>query len=809
MQPYQPNTGEYETDIFPIENLQELSANYVLFELIGLHDSDDDYDTNIQHIIKKLSYALKHPVTVIHRNGKPFLVVRDEAAVIASVPTEYLIKRDDMVYLRRIDESFPIDFVNYESVREIVMRFLQFDIQTQLNKLPTLWQPSAGDAFFSQDPHRVINGVAIYNGFFVRVVELPGGGLGFSIDVTKKYVSEAPLPVNLTRSDFDRLGGSRPHLIHQYGNQKYEFKAEQFSDLNATQFKFSRPEDGATVSLLDDIRSKFGRSMPPNVAKLPDNASVLIYKTNDNQERRVIAGLCYQVFDTEDPKVGKLHRQSILDPFYRRQFIRAAFHKYIKCIEFGSIKLAINPEPVTVTKRIFSSPDLLFGQDTLLTVSHKLEGAQVVTMRDLGRTRKALLTKKGFYTIATFQKQYFVVPLTVFNMYGNKDYFLAHLIDLVNTMHPSEAGWNPEVIVYDNRNKKDSVEVGFEILKKIKETVQEKKGGYALVMLPSNVERLKRQHDQLAALVVSECLSDHNLAAGIMHSETLDECFTYRSHNGQSTYQIKRELESKYRGYVFGVAVNQVLLNNERWPYVLHSPLNADLTIGIDVKKQIAGFTFVDKYSKNILTRFDKSGNRERLTASQMVKMLVANITLLKKHLGYAIEQIVIHRDGRIFQREKEGIQQAVQILKDKGIVATNCSVNILEIPKHSIVPFRLFEVTAKFDLKTERTDNGKVLNPQIGSYVLMNRREAFLCTTGREFRRQGTSIPLYVKYNAGEMDFEKLLQDLYCLSCLAYTKPDDCSRFPVTIKITDRRINTLGSDFDLESLDILKSVNF
>ncbi|MFX9089448.1 hypothetical protein ABTN55_20145, partial [Acinetobacter baumannii] len=88
----------------------------------------------------------------------------------------------DIVYFRQINESFPIDFANYESVREIVLRFLQFDIQTELNNLLTLWQPTSGDAFFSQDPYRTINGVAIYNGFFVRAVELPEGGFGFSID---------------------------------------------------------------------------------------------------------------------------------------------------------------------------------------------------------------------------------------------------------------------------------------------------------------------------------------------------------------------------------------------------------------------------------------------------------------------------------------------------------------------------------------------------------------------------------------------------------------------------------------------------
>ncbi|SFE53050.1 argonaute/piwi family protein [Spirosoma endophyticum] len=809
MQRYQHHIEEYETDVFSIENLHELSANYVLFEISGLHDSDEDYDNNIQYIIKKLSYALKHPATVIIRDNQPFLVVRDEAEIIDKVPAEFLIKRDNIVYLKRIDESFPIDFVNYRAVREIVIRFLQFDLQTELNKLSNLWQPGSGDAFFSQDPYKVRNGVSIYNGFFARVVELPRGGFGFSIDVTKKYVSEGPLNVHLTRRDFERLGGSRPHFIYQYGNQKYEIKADQFSDLNATQFKFQRPEDGAVVTLLEDVRSKFGQSMPPEVAKLPDNASVLLYKTNDNQERRVIAGLCYQVFDTEDPRVSKLHKLSILDPFYRRRLIRAAFQRYFKNISFGGIKLKINPEPLEVPKKKFRSPDLLFGDDTLLTVNRNLQDAQVVSMNALGKTRKALLTDKGFYTVAAFEKQYFVVPETVFNMYGNKDYFLLHLISLVNRMHPSEIGWDPEIITYDNRNKKDSVAIGFEILKKIKERVKDKKGGYALVMLPSDVERVKRQHDKLAALVVSECLEEHTLTASIMHNETLEECFAYRSSNGKSTYHVKHELEKKYQGYLFGVAVNQVLLNNERWPYVLHSPLNADLTIGIDVKRQIAGFTFVDKYSKNILTRFEKSKNKERLSTSLMIKMLVQYITHLKKHLDYPIEQLVFHRDGRLFQPEKDGIMQAIEILKEKKVISANCSVNIVEIPKHSIVPFRLFEVTKKFDINTVRDDNGDVLNPQIGSYVMINKREAFLCTTGREFRHQGTSIPLYIKYNSGEMDFEKVLQDLYFLSCLAYTKPDDCSRFPITIKITDRRINTLGEEFDLDSLDILRSVDF
>ncbi|MFD2146221.1 hypothetical protein [Mucilaginibacter antarcticus] len=298
--------------------------------------------------------------------------------------------------------------------------------------------------------------------------------------------------------------------------------------------------------------------------------------------------------------------------------------------------MSISQDPVVVEKKKFYPPDLMFGRNTALTVGNTT-GAIRTSIDQLGRKRKNLLLDQnvGFYTTATFQTQYFVVPQTVFNMYGNQKYFLNHLTAQVNLMHPSDSGWNPIVIPYDDRGKKNAVEIGFEILQKIKEGIT-KQGGYALVMLPSKVERVKRQHDDLAALVVAGCHDDHMITASIMHSDTLEECYEHRSAQGTSMYEIRSALKGKYSGYVMGVAINQVLLNNERWPYILNMPLNADLTIGIDVKKKLAGFTFVDKFSKNILTKFDKSDNKEKLSSGQVVKMLVKQIAL------YAVIQIYL-----------------------------------------------------------------------------------------------------------------------------------------------------------------------
>src|SRR5690606_11907703 len=119
-------------------------------------------------------------------------------------------------------------------------------------------------------------------------------------------------------------------------------------------------------------------------------------------------------------------------------------------------------------------------------------------------------------------------------------------------------------------------------------------GGYAVIMLP----KVRGKEDELASLIVSELYNDFDIVASIMHTDTLEEVIGYNLNNGQPSYYIKNK--GKYYGYIDGVAINQVLLNNERWPFILQTPLKADLTIGIDVKKHLAGYTFTDKYSKNI-----------------------------------------------------------------------------------------------------------------------------------------------------------------------------------------------------------------
>lgn len=807
-----------ETNIFPITNLNDLSANYRLFKIIGLKSSGDDYDINVQYITKKLSFALKHPVIVIHREETPYLVVKDDTEILEAIPQDgFEAKQGEYVYFQNTGKSHYIDFESQEqSEKQIILRFLQFDLAGEIRKDNRLWQPSTGSAYFSKEDQNKNNkgDVIVYNGFIARIVELPKGGYGIGVDITKKYVARKPLGIQISNHDFRALKRKKKRLIYRYGKTWFEIKPDELSSLGISKYRFKRGDK--SVTLLEDIRQIYNGSMPPRIAKLPDSASVLVYRNrnSDMQAKGAVAAMCYITYDTEDFKIRKLHRQSIIPPFYRRRNSRIVVKKFLSKLKFGNTQVQISTTPMTLKLDVFKTPDLQFNKGVILGCENSEQSNLEISKEKFGAQRKKLLLDPnvGFLTNSPFSRQFILVPETIYNSFANEKYFLKDLSKMVDRMHPTDMGWKPKVIPYDDRNKTNSLDIGFEILTRLGKEVNLTSRSYAVVILPSHLERDKKTHDETAALVVSEALNDFNVMVGIMHTKTLETCFAHREVDGQVQFFIKegdnKKFKKLYDRYLFGVALNQVLLNNERWPFILSDPLHSDLVVGIDVKEHIAGFTFVDKHSNNILSAWDKSRNKEKLTADQVSRILINNIQTFAENGSCLIKHITFHRDGRIFKTEIEGIKRATEHLVQQNLLPIGVSVNVVEIPKSSKVPFRLYDVSGEFNVWKTWKDNRLVLNPTVGTYVRMNNTEAYVCTTGREFNKSGTSKPLYIRYKEGEMPLENILEDIYKLSCLTYTKPDDCSRNPITISMTDRRINLLGSPYNTQKVELMKSTN-
>jgi len=89
-----------------------------------------------------------------------------------------------------------------------------------------------------------------------------------------------------------------------------------------------------------------------------------------------------------------------------------------------------------------------------------------------------------------------------------------------------------------------------------------------------------------------------------------------------------------------------------------------------------------------------------------------------------------------------------------------------------------------------------------VGSYFIVSKHDAYLCSTGRAFGLQGTSNPLHIRYLRGQMSMEDILEDIYALTCLAWTRPEDCTRCPLTIKLTDIRLREHAGGYDEDALE-------
>ena len=777
--------GQVETNIFPLINLSELKTNYRLYKIKGLTPEQDEYYQNCQYIIRKLSFELLTPVTIIEQDRSPLLVVPTDAG---DPPSPFTLVRTAVTF-EPLPETFTLDYTCRTSENDkIALRFLQFWIQTPLRNRQELWQPKSGSPFFTKKPKIVNQQYALYTGFSVRSIISSEGNLGLSVDATSKLISPHPLPVHLTHNDFTKWKGS--HCIYHYGHLWYELRIETLSDQNVTEYLV--PKDGSWISLLDYIIAESRKPIPEEITRVPHDASVVLYRDNRNQERAAPSILCYPILDTSDDFAGRQQGQTILAPDQRRQLIIDFVNRYLQNMRFGNAALCIGNVPISAPRKMFIVPDLLFGNETVLSV-RGTAGAQQVSLDALGSARLSLLTdqKVGFYNHDPLDRQYLILPKNVYESFGKR--FIEDLKGSVNALFYQEGGYNPITISYNDTGPKTVSYQGKVILETVKANCQ--KPGYAVIMIHRTSKQREREEDQLAAMVIRE-LRGMDIAASVIHPDVGQECYRLiTGKDGEPSYVPIGNKQGKFHGYLRNLALNKVLLTNQRWPFILADRLNADLTIGIDVKHHTAGLVVVGSNGGEIRSLLKVSKLKEQLSGNLLESLLTE---ILRRELSVRmgpLKTIVIHRDGIAYPSEIDQAKRAISNLKQADQLDKNAALTILEIPKTSAARLRLFE-TFEESNADERTKN-----PQVGYYYLINEKEGYICNTGRAFYRPGTVRPLHVKRVYGDLPIEKCLSDLYALSTLAWTRPEDCTRYPITLKLNDRFLLEDATEYDEDGL--------
>lgn len=774
------------TNIYPLENLGGIETTYRMYEVKGIPKEIDHYYSITQKLCNELTKTSESPCIPIERKDR-FLVAQLEGG--KELPTDFPAIGAQAV-IAPVGEPKLLSFDSLEPTEvPLALRYLQSAAQKVFQRNPSFWQPRPGATVFHKIPDQGFQQsssyVDLYRGFIFRFIELPGRRFGLCLDVTRKYVGRKPLPATIARDDFRKY--KRRHVVYEYGGTWYEVRIEGLSDLNVSEVKM--PD---RTTLYDHLKDLNWGERESFFGSVPKDGSVLIYHTTSGALRNLPAALCRPVLKSSSPMVRDLHWQTMLDPDSRRREIEYVVKEYFGDFTIGGRAVDLST-PLSFEHSRIPLPKLLFGNGKTIQPSEYGDGGNTPFFEwGAAKKRTLLSTDAGPFKKSGLFQQYLVLPKTFQESFSSL--FLQDLREQFKTVYsPSgEFDYSPSVVFYDDSVGSSVPVLGREIVNVL--TQNAFYSGYGLIVIPRLRQSDENTEDELANLLMRE-LRSHEIYVSIIHTEQAQRAYVYSSASKKWTLTSDRRRASKFRSYLQNVVINKILLLNSQWPFVLGDALNADLTIGLDVKNNTAGFTFVMKDGRTIWTSMSDSMHKERLSQGQCSSMIYRE---LKEHQpsGNLPRSIVLHRDGRSFDEEIRGIKDGLGRLASESLVARDFDLTVVEIHKSSMAHVRFFEPLAPPGAQVEGTTN-----PNVGTnLVLMD--SAYLTTTGLPYTFQGTAKPINITRVEGTMPFDDVLDDVFRLSNLTWTRIDDCSRVPITIKMTDIRLREVAGDYNRDAFE-------
>ena len=776
-----------ETNCFHIDGLSALSATYRLYRIAGLRRDAPDYYGNVQQLVRRLSFNMKAPVTTYDLEGETLLVVPTE---FGDPPTDIMLVRT-AASLRDTGEVIDLDFtLARPELDPIRLRFLQFIFQGLLWKDPRLWQPGTGKPFFFKNPEEQFDRLDLYEGFTIRVAPHPEGGFGLIVDLRRKLVSRSSLPISPTREQINTLKGRS--CLYKMGHWWFEISLAGLADMRVGEP--SIPLEEKPVSLIGYLHAKSPKPVPALIANLSPDGAAIYYRTNGPEQRSAPAALCHLVEDTHGREGARHQRETVIAPDERRRKINRLVRMFLGQVPVGDSILSVSDRAERTRTRPFLLPDLRFGNDATLSLERNTPNV-LAAIKDYGRSRLTLLKdeKAGFFEQSLLDRQYLVLPKSVENSYGSQ--FLKDIKVQVEALYPKGGSYDPEIIIYDDLNSKRDFVGQARAIKEAVATARVQPG-YALVMV-HRYDRRPRSADQLAAWTVKEFARLFDLKAAVIHTEMSKKTYAGVTREGETRYVVKEAGRKRFSGYLRNVALNKVLLTNGKWPFVLDTPLSADVVIGIDVKNNTAAFALIADGGKIVRFSMSPSRQKEQLLKVQVEKFVIDLIRKEGIYFKRRPKQIVIHRDGRAWPAEIEGLRGACKCLEEDGHLDQDWHLTVVEISKSAPAPLRMFNI------KQSKTGQGlDVENPMVGNWIPTSPDEGYVCTTGHPFRIPGTSNPLHIRRAAGDMPVEHCLSDVFSLSCLTWTRPEGATRLPISIKLCDRILFDEAAEYDQDAIE-------
>jgi hypothetical protein len=767
-------TSRQWVNLFAITNQAELAMGYRLLEIRGL-PAGENYDKNLNRLIKAVWYEIRQPVALVRRGDTHCLAIPADAILPA-------LEQPLMPHVAMLvpsDRVFPLEFGGLDrETAPIAIAFLQTAIRTPLWQQRSLW--GSGRAYYSKDALSADDpstGVDVYPGFVWSVVAANDGRLCLAVDTIARYVDRDWLSKRL--NGHDPQGYLRRHCLYHFGHQWYVVQLWGVTGLSVTAQRFVPEGAKRPVDVLTHTQERWRESLPAWVRDLDPGSPAIVYRYPGSEKERYGAlALCKLTLSSADAKAAGLRRRATLDPGPRFQHLMRVVEHYFQQARLGSQPICVATAPLEVERRIFSVPPQRFGHGRILAVSPRApaKATDIVPLEQLGRRRLRLVLDPhtGPLDITPFDAQYLMLPYSLPRPI-NEDFerrFVQAMCEVSGRQH-----YKVRRILYDDRGARSLYRQVRAIQRAIAHNGIGR--GYGLLVLP---ERAQRDLHNYIKRALWPDLQFQCAMAGKIHSY-------YERKGGDGAFRPAPERLGQLTSYVRNCAFGMMVVNR-KWSWALASPLHYDVYIGIDVLNRIVGLTFIYNHGQQIFFQDYPCKQKERLTVPQLRETLLRHLRQDLPALRLRPRSVIIHRDGRTFTSELNGLHAAVQALQEEGVLPMDVVVGVVDIRKTTADHWRLAE--------GECVD--AVQNPTIGSHYIIGAGEGIVCTTGLPFRFPGSAKPLAAVITAGALNIQWVLEDIFALSQAVFTAPDKCVRLPLTIKLAHDFLEPIASNADDEA---------
>ena len=154
-----------------------------------------------------------------------------------------------------------------------------------------------------------------------------------------------------------------------------------------------------------------------------------------------------------------------------------------------------------------------------------------------------------------------------------------------------------------------------------------------------------------------------------MSTEKLRSFYREEGNPGNGKAQTVRvPSEGRIRSYLFNMVMGLMIVNRQ-WPWVLHGGTHYDAYVGLDVLDHTAAFTFFYEGGTVCAMRDQESSHKEKLPRALVCKLVYEGLKEDLPDLYQPPRSLVLRRDGRLYETEWLGFNDAIKKLVDEGLL--------------------------------------------------------------------------------------------------------------------------------------------